>query len=277
MFMLNIDSMNKHQRMFGIIMFCIVVFILCANLIYYYSFDPDGIDGNFFNPNIIMMLILLPIITVTVLWRNKVTRIGQCFLLYGVGAVAIYGNLDSFWGWGMFILSIIMAFDYGFLTKHTILKTYIALLFLVCLGCIGQWWGRGLAFGKSIYSFIVILFFILLGWAIKLVFEPIRDEITQLEEIIEKQNAVILKLTEEPSSSFQKCAPYDQDGNLANLTSKEKQLLEVFYKSEGSFTNKEIAEDLGMNEASVKAAFHRIMKKLDVASRAQLLIKYEGK
>ncbi|AEC02174.1 regulatory protein LuxR [Parasphaerochaeta coccoides DSM 17374] len=263
---------KNRQKLFGVILLCVALMILAANLMYGHFFKPGGIDANFFTLDIIVLVSSLPIIMVTCLWESIVFEIIQCIILYCLGAIAIFININSFRGWGLFTLSVSLAYLYHFLDRRFLLKTLVPLSILICLGVTGEWY-EGIPFFSGLYFFIIIFFFVLLGSIVFFIVDEKKRKMRALEAAIENQNAMLHKLSfQTPDSVIREIE--DTKQAMVTLTLKEKQLLEVYCNSQGSLKNKELADILETTENSIKSSFLRIRKKLGVNSRAQLCVRY---
>lgn len=253
-------KLENRQRVFGILLFCVISLVLCSNMLYYHFLTAGGVDSNFYTPNIILLLSLLPIILLTCFWKSKLAGVLQCLILYSLGAVAVFANIDSFWGWGLYIVAIGLAYSYCFFDKKFILKYSLSLLSLVCIGIVGQWYS-GYAFFAGVYSLVILLFFVLMGFVVILIIDNITQKIEALEITIEKQTETIQKLSEQPAYVRDLAEIKKNKQLIMKLSPKELNLLEVFCNSQGALRNKELGQILEMTEDSVKTSFSRIKKK----------------
>jgi len=266
------DNGFMNQKAFGVVMFVLISFTLVINIIDYYI-SPFGIDAYFFNISIIILIILLPIVAMTIFIDKLFFRGLLAFIIYFMAIVAILDSFESFWGWGLYLIFVGLFFLFGFLEKHAYGYMVLSFSVFIIFGVVGTWM-KSKSVWDVLYSFSCVFFFSLMIWTITLVSSKTQLKIKELEETIINQDKVIERLTKSQDS----IEKWNEEGkvkqNKSHLTQKEVQLVEVFCKNQGKFTNMELADILGMNESSVKATFHRIMQKVDVKSRTELLAKF---
>lgn len=219
-------------------------------------------------------------------------RFMQVYLFLFQSYLSLFEALDSFWGWGLGIITFNLAYRYHFFETKFLKKIILIFIgFIFCSGLsikmnnldydeiIGQ-----IIFFIFIISFLLIInynnFLILLSGKTKelkilnnfmLLSSDYEERLSEnnlsggnnSNLIQEKQSLDELKL----SISNQLKNNY----KIKSLNNEEFELILKFYFSRGNLTNKELAFSLNITEPIVKNRLRNIYQKLEVPTRTALL------
>lgn len=263
-----VSLLDVQQHHFGLILLTVTSLSLVVNLMMYY-YAIGGIDGNFFSPSIIVLMCLIPLIVLTILVCSVPMRLLQVGILFGQSLVAIYDQFEAFWGWGFLIMTFILAYAYSLLEQNTRSKAIGAFTLVVCVGGVGMW-RKGLPLLSSINAVSSTLFFVLMWSCVRIAMMMDRKKIQALDDRIELQRKQMKEIADFQNLQWSQVTA-KKSFRIFCFSTTDLPILKEFYQSEGSLSNKEIAELLDTTESKVKNGFYRIMKKMDVRTRSEVL------
>jgi len=227
----------------------------------------------FVKPGVIVIVSISILTLLTGLRESKIIRLLQVSLAFIMGAIAIMDVYNSIHGLGLIMLSVFLAFKYGFLKKRFILKSFLAMVVVFTLVMISaqlDYRSGGIMFGLN--SIIYLSVFLAVTYVIY------QDEITEYILRNREAESEISVLQNERSELAHRLSELDSriagltvpvDLEKMGLTKKEMEVLEVLilYRE----TEHELADRLGMSFHTLKNHFRHIRDKLGVDKREDII------
>ena len=212
----------------------------------------------------------------------------------------VMDGFDMFFGWGLFLMGILLGYEYGIWKKNFKLKFLgLALSYVVIVILSGLVSGDYIStFLSSCVFMTFIIFFAVVIYRNQIeVFFKLRQDYRKIaDELIQKQIALSdleeqletaeteLQRMETQKSMKESISSITDDINtltnriraipgFTNLSELDLNMLVTFYVSRGNKTNKELGYDIGKDENYVKNHLRSIYSSVpEVNSRAGLLV-----
>ncbi|HAK44753.1 MAG TPA: hypothetical protein DCO79_02370 [Spirochaeta sp.] len=224
-------------------------------------------------PAVFFLIIFSTMTLLTGLKNSSSLRLLQVLLAFANGAISILDVYNSIHGLGLIMLSVFLAFKYGFLKKRFILKSFLAMVVVFTLVMISaqlDYRSGGIMFGLN--SIIYLSVFLAVTYVIY------QDEITEYILRNREAESEISVLQNERSELAHRLSELDSriagltvpvDLEKMGLTKKEMEVLEVLilYRE----TEHELADRLGMSFHTLKNHFRHIRDKLGVDKREDII------
>ncbi len=208
------------------------------------------------------------------------------------GALSLMDQYDAFHGMGFIMLSLMLAYRYGLLEKHTRKKLILLGLFTMVFLEFSISVSGDDHIGSSINITLYLIFFLTIIYLIytseinhilkfekttQETFSAMEKEKKQLEEEIREHHQEIQSKAfriEELEERIEKLGLSRKPVDLKKfkITPSEEAIIREFCQSP-HLTNKEIAHNLGTTTGTIKQYFSKIFKKMEVRSRQELLDK----
>jgi DNA-binding CsgD family transcriptional regulator len=202
-----------------------------------------------------------------------------------VAAFAILDSYRSFFGLGFMTLTALLSYKYGFLDRGYRWKLGIGLAMVIVLVEVSVYRAGSHLSGVGIAVILFLIFFTMF------LFFIYRDDLENLEsknrrltQSLSELIAERSKIEKDMQDTNRRLESYedkiqdlmsdarsriDEFQSQYSLTRKELEITIIMYETGKS--NREIAEDLGISEGTVKQHLSRIYSKVDVRNRAQIL------
>ena len=226
------------------------------------------------------ILVFVIIISITFNLNHISVRILHIVSLLSYSTVCILDTYYSFYGAGLYLLSVAFMYKYRLLEKYIIVKSIFILLYvLICIESsvlLSDEYQQG-------HFFEVILFLIFFIILLSTIY---KDELSSILFKEKSLNNTISSLNFEHKISLEKIENLKNNlilleekiaavsGNPVNLsdfgiTRKEEKVIELLCKTNG--TNKEIAKEMKISSGTVKQHLNNIFIKLDIRKRMQIV------
>ena len=211
----------------------------------------------------------------------------------------IMDGFDIFFVWGLFLVGLLLGYEYGIWNKNTRIKVFSIVISYISVAIVS-----GVVSGALISTFLsscvfmsFIVFFAVVIYRNQIEsFLKLRQDYRKLaDELVNKQN-VLLDLEEQLENAETELQRHetvlsmeesitaitadlnvleDRIGNIhgfTHLTDLDLKMLVRFYVARGNKTNKELAFDIGKDENYVKNHLRSIYNSIpEINSRAALL------
>lgn len=220
---------------------------------------------------------------------RKIDHVGvRIFHVLGIVFVSSFAILDmykSFYGLGFITLAVLLSYKYGFLDRGFRWKLGIVLAFVIALIEVSVYLSGGYMTGVGIVVILFLIFFTMfLFFIYRDDIERLTDNNRRLTLSLSKLIADKSKIERELQDRTQRLESYeeriqetmrDESSRIEefqtrySLTRKELEITIIMYETGKS--NREIADDLGISEGTVKQHLSHIYSKVDVRNRAQIL------
>ena len=202
-----------------------------------------------------------------------------------VASLAILDLYESFYGLGFMTLAVLLSYKYGFLNPGYCWKLGIGLAMVIGLVEVSVIRSETHQFGISIAVILFLVFFTLFLFIVyRDDLEKLASKNRRLTQSLSELLAERSKIERDLQDTNRRLESYEEeiqklmsDANSRidgfqshySLTRKELEIAIIMYETGKS--NREIAEDMGISEGTVKQHLSRIYSKVDVRNRAQIL------
>ena len=289
----NKKSLFSIQKNVSIVFIALLIFLTFTKVIYILNTTPNNIFNlnTLINSYIPIYLILIICFLISFKINSDKIRYMQILLFLFQSYFSLFQALDSFWGWGLGIVTINLAYRYHYFeTKflRKILLFFVGFLIVSTISIKINNLAFVDIFGQIIFFIFIALFFIIINikdFAILL--REKTNEIFLLNNYIlfdsdyneqlsnnnlENSNKLIIQkkeTLEELKISTQN--KLKQNKKIQLLTDEEFELIIKFFLARGNLTNKELAYNFDVSENVIKNRLRNIYKKLEVSTRTALL------
>jgi len=289
----NNKSLFSIQKNISIVFIALLIFLTFTKVIYILNTTPN----NFFNLNTLISsyipiyLILIICFLISFKINSDKIRYMQILLFLFQSYFSLFQALDSFWGWGLGIVTINLAYRYHYFETKFLRKILLFFVGFIIVSAISIKINN-LAFvdilGQIIFFLFIALFFIIINikdFAILLrektneifllnnfiLFDSDYDEQLSNNNLKNSNKLIIQKkeTLEELKISTQN--KLKQNKKIQLLTDEEFELIIKFFLARGNLTNKELAYNFDVSENVIKNRLRNIYKKLEVSTRTALL------
>lgn len=264
-------------------------------------------ENPFLFPNI--FLLILALIFSLLIINKPIFRYMQAFTMMIISFSLLYINdgFDRIWGWGLFSTSFLLMIYYEFFDKKRNVKaTIFGLCFLVSIFFFLSVTTQNVKWEKLLTSLVYMIgngsiWYVLHKSKIKELDNKRKKLDLEIELIQQEKEALQNEwITLKAEIEAEKESYKEKEVNLrlreVDLINSEQifrnsvkdlclvhqfdeistAIIEIFFNSRGSATNKFIASEIGIAEQTVKNKLFAIYKKLDISSRSQLISKLDS-
>lgn len=292
--------MNKKYKIIAAVFIVLQIITLVMNFVTIFYV---GISENqLFNAWSVIILNVITLVAFALSYFDfNIARYIQPFTLILNGYHSfVMDGFDMFFGWGLFLMGILLGYEYGIWKKNFKLKFLgLALSYVVIVILSGLVSGDYIStFLSSCVFMTFIIFFAVVIYRNQIeVFFKLRQDYRKIaDELIQKQIALSdleeqletaeteLQRMETQKSMKESISSITDDINtltnriraipgFTNLSELDLNMLVTFYVSRGNKTNKELGYDIGKDENYVKNHLRSIYSSVpEVNSRAGLLV-----
>lgn len=248
------------------------------------------------NTNLLLCLSFV-LFAITTFWDNRLVRYAQGFLFCAQSYIAILDGWETFWGWGLLLVSIMLLNHYGFWNENPGIKItgFSAITIAVfCISIIRSKKSLSYILGFLIYAFFIVFFYIFIKRnelksllqqknRISKLLSQMTQEKMALEELKEligtESSPEMLESLKNKLQVHQAIIKHDEAAirdfllsipRMDKLSQGELDLTSLFFIHRGGLSNKELAYMLKTSEDAVKNRFKVVFNKTNTASRTEL-------
>jgi len=211
---------------------------------------------------------------------NLFIQITHVIILLFASTFAIFDTYENIYGSAFWIIFYLLSYKYGFFRKYTLLKSIIAFIYLFFIIELSAHFDNKPFSGVGIIIFLMffmtLLYFIYKAEIDRVLFSERKLETNIVNLILEKdqlQNKieseqVKLEILEKEIALYESDQkPFNLD--QCRLTPTELKIVKILTVNRA--TNREISEEMGIKESTVKQHFYRIFNKMGVDERYQII------
>ena len=212
--------------------------------------------------------------------NHWIIQLFHLVILLLASAITILEQYNNIYGTAFWIVSYLLAYRYNFLTRFILAKTILFMLFMIVFVEISAYHSPRSVTGFGILLFLslfIILIYVIYKSEIDRIIlserkmeKSIQDlliERNRLRNCIENDNKKLDKLEVEIELYHAECKPFDL--KRCRLTPAEMRIVEILVHTR--FSNKEISDQLGIKENTVKQHLYSVFNKMGVDDRFQII------
>ena len=273
--------MFELQKKIGLLFFIAGTIVFIANLLYLGS--NSGFAAALTDESVYILGPLAVCSLISAFINKRMIRFFQFALLCLAATVAILDAYDSFYGLGLLLLAIILAFKYEYFEKRALLK--LSLIGIYSFGLIEISVALNENAGRIIVGFDAISFLTLIVIFIYILYRSeirdylqrqikyssdisrLRSERDRLKRRLQEDKEKLARLDEKITMMEEEQKPLDLE--KFGISPAEEKIIRILclYRCE----NREIANRLHISVSTVKTHLHHIMDKLGVDDRYAVL------
>ena len=287
----------KSQRIMAAIYFLLVILTIIMNLIT----EAKRLDVNLFSLSINQLVtsfvfslsaVAIANVLVFLFDTNWARHLHVAIFVFQSCYSFFNDGLSTFYPWGLFAISLLLAYRYGFLEKHPKRNLLsISILNAICLGLSFMFHGKSEYPSQLLATLIYIAFFFPFLF---LIFQAeIKDTLRGKQQLIKERKELVAqkmmleeaiyepgqKNSENIRAKLAGIINEEQEINMrirnhprfSTLSDVEKDTISLFYIHRGGLTNKELAMIMGTSEETIKNRFHKTYQKTGLKSRAEII------
>jgi len=265
------DRIYHVQRKIAVLAFLAGFFVALINFVDYLSkysaFEALG------KPAVFLNILLSALTLATGFGDFRFLRLLQTGIVFITAVISILDTYNSIHGLGLILLGFFLAFKYGFLKKHFLIKTIAIVLTVFALVMFSAGLdGAGSGVMHSLDSIIYLAVFLAVTYIIY------QDEITeyvlrnrefegQLKQL-KRERTMLADMLNDLDGKIAKMAE-KVDLKAMGLTKKELEVVEalILYRE----TEQQLAERLGISYHTLRNHFRHIRDKLGVDRREDII------
>jgi DNA-binding CsgD family transcriptional regulator len=233
------------------------------------------------HPSIILLLSGLFILTMGQLFGKNLLKYIHIILISTTALVSIHSDYDQFYGIGQMILLLLLLYKYGFLNRY--IKCKLLAISLVFIASIELSIRNSELSGIGVEVFMYVAFFLIFLY---IIYKDDIDDILASRNLIHSNKMALLekekrRIEKQLGKYKARLKEVDQaiemevrgekeiDWDQYNLTKTERKIITILVTRNAS--NKQIAEELGVKERTIKTHLYNIYNKIGIGTRSELI------